>query len=61
MESILQHLGFPLAVIVVVIGIAIARRIGSDDAIEIGALRKQNSKLEAELRKYQELEIRGSK
>lgn len=61
MESILQHLGFPLTIAIIFIGIAIARRIGSDDALEIDDLRKQNARLQAELKKFQQRDVQESK
>nr|MDZ4837352.1 hypothetical protein [Candidatus Melainabacteria bacterium] len=61
MESILQHLGFPIAVAIVLIGVGIARRIGSDESIELDALRKENARLATELRKYQQADKPGAK
>ncbi len=61
MESVLQHLGFPIAVAIVLIGFGIARRIGSDESIEMDALRKENARLASELRKYQQPVKPGTK
>ncbi len=61
MEAVLQHLGFPIAVAIVLIGFGIARRIGSDEAIEMDALRKDNARIANELRKYQQADKPGAK
>lgn len=56
MEVLLVKLWFPISVAIVVIALAIADRIGSERAIELDSLRKQNTLLKAELEKLQEKE-----
>lgn len=61
MESILHHLGVPISIAIVVIGISIGRRIGSDDALEADALQRENARLATELRKYRQSEAQSTK
>ena len=61
METVLSYLGIPIAITIVWIGVAFADRIGSDEVLELRALRKEKARLEAELEKCQQGHACGSK